>query len=189
MSLGCLALVGSWCLNPSLTLHVRAISAQYSIDLYNEMNPSSNDPAYLHSVSSAVYAALQSADPDAVWVMQVRVLLGCCIACCASRIYDLVDLIPCQWGSRCSMCPCMLCAVYERALNVVFTSPRGIRPASVCQPPLIPLQFVTLTNGLRLLPVWYMVGAFGRGGCSPTIQTFGGRHRSRGSCREYPPRP
>ncbi len=37
---------------------------------YNEMNPSSNDPAYLHSVSSAVYAALSAADADAVWVMQ-----------------------------------------------------------------------------------------------------------------------
>jgi hypothetical protein len=47
---------------------------QYSIDLYNEMNPSSNDPAYLHSVSSAVYASLSAADEDAIWVMQV-----CCV--------------------------------------------------------------------------------------------------------------
>ena len=170
MSLGCLALVGSWCLNPSLTLHVRAISAQYSIDLYNEMNPSSNDPAYLHSVSSAVYAALQSADPDAVWVMQVRVLSGRCIACFVACVDDPMYLIP---GS--CMCPCLfcvLCAVYERA------------PLTV-----VPLQSFTLTNVVRLLPMWCMVGGFGRGGCSPTTQTFGGRHRSRGSCREYPPRP
>ena len=110
MSLGCLALVGSWCLNPSLTLHVRAISAQYSIDLYNEMNPSSNDPAYLHSVSSAVYAALQSADPDAVWVMQVRVLSGRCIACFVACIDDPMYLIPGSLGLQivyvlvCSVC-------------------------------------------------------------------------------------
>ncbi len=42
----------------------------YNIDLYNEMNPSSNDPAYLKSISSAVYGALKAADADAVWVMQ-----------------------------------------------------------------------------------------------------------------------
>ena len=62
------------CVVPGLVSVVRVLqfpqSHLYNIDLFNEMNPSSNDPTYLHSISSAVYSALKAADDKAVWVMQ-----------------------------------------------------------------------------------------------------------------------
>ena len=39
-------------------------------DTYNEMNPPTDDPTYLASVSSAVYKSMATVDPDAVWMMQ-----------------------------------------------------------------------------------------------------------------------
>jgi alpha-N-acetylglucosaminidase len=42
----------------------------YNCDLYNEMLPPSNSPAYLASATAGVYAALAEADPRAIWVMQ-----------------------------------------------------------------------------------------------------------------------
>ncbi|KAL1405857.1 hypothetical protein Q8F55_007535 [Vanrija albida] len=45
-------------------------SHHYSIDLYNELTPSSNAPAYLSNVTSNVVSSLRAADDQAVWVMQ-----------------------------------------------------------------------------------------------------------------------
>lgn len=42
----------------------------YNVDIFNEMNPSSNDPQFLHNVTAGVFSAMQSADPNAVWLMQ-----------------------------------------------------------------------------------------------------------------------
>ena len=42
----------------------------YNSDTYNEMNPPTNDPTYLASISSAVYSAMTAVDREAVWVMQ-----------------------------------------------------------------------------------------------------------------------
>ncbi|MCP5535017.1 MAG: alpha-N-acetylglucosaminidase [Akkermansiaceae bacterium] len=41
----------------------------YSAETFNEMHPPSLEPDYLKSISEAVYQSMQSADPDAVWVM------------------------------------------------------------------------------------------------------------------------
>lgn len=41
----------------------------YSADTFNEMNPPTNDPAYLHNVASKVYGAMADVDPQATWVM------------------------------------------------------------------------------------------------------------------------
>ncbi|KAF5903954.1 alpha-N-acetylglucosaminidase, partial [Clarias magur] len=42
----------------------------YNTDTFNEMNPPSSDPAYLTSVSRAVFNSMTSVDPQAVWLMQ-----------------------------------------------------------------------------------------------------------------------
>ncbi|XP_017556221.1 alpha-N-acetylglucosaminidase [Pygocentrus nattereri] len=42
----------------------------YNTDTFNEMNPASSDPAYLASVSRAVFTTMTSVDPKAVWLMQ-----------------------------------------------------------------------------------------------------------------------
>ncbi|XP_062847924.1 alpha-N-acetylglucosaminidase [Trichomycterus rosablanca] len=42
----------------------------YNTDTFNEMTPSSSDPAYLASVSHAVYSTMTSVDPKAIWLMQ-----------------------------------------------------------------------------------------------------------------------
>ncbi|XP_047493816.1 alpha-N-acetylglucosaminidase-like [Penaeus chinensis] len=42
----------------------------YNCDTFNEMTPSSNDPAYLTSVGAAIYGGMSHADPGAIWVMQ-----------------------------------------------------------------------------------------------------------------------
>jgi alpha-N-acetylglucosaminidase len=45
-------------------------AAYYSCDTYNEMNPPTDDPSYLAAASSAVFSAIRSHDPAAVWLMQ-----------------------------------------------------------------------------------------------------------------------
>ena len=42
----------------------------WQTDLYNELSPPSSDTDYLRSASSAVYAAMNAADKNAVWVTQ-----------------------------------------------------------------------------------------------------------------------
>ncbi|KAK1160290.1 alpha-N-acetylglucosaminidase [Acipenser oxyrinchus oxyrinchus] len=42
----------------------------YNADTFNEMTPASSEPAYLSSISAAVFSAMTSADPQAVWLMQ-----------------------------------------------------------------------------------------------------------------------
>jgi hypothetical protein len=37
---------------------------------FNEMPPSSSDPAYLTAMSAAVYGAMAAADPGCTWIMQ-----------------------------------------------------------------------------------------------------------------------
>jgi alpha-N-acetylglucosaminidase len=44
----------------------------FAADLYNELSPPNNDTEYLNTVSAAVYDAMVAADPNAVWVTQVR---------------------------------------------------------------------------------------------------------------------
>jgi len=45
-------------------------ASYYSCDTYNEMNPPTSDPSYLAAASSAVFSAMRSHDPSAVWLMQ-----------------------------------------------------------------------------------------------------------------------
>ena len=42
----------------------------YNADCFNEINPPSNDPVFISNIGKAVYRAMQSADPEAVWVIQ-----------------------------------------------------------------------------------------------------------------------
>ena len=42
----------------------------YNCDPFNEMDPSTNDPAYLRTSAQAVYSAMTKADPKAIWVLQ-----------------------------------------------------------------------------------------------------------------------
>ena len=42
----------------------------YAADSFNEIDPPSNDPAFLAGMGRAVYQSMQSADPAAVWVLQ-----------------------------------------------------------------------------------------------------------------------
>lgn len=42
----------------------------YNVDVYNEMDPSSNNTAFLKASNAAVYAAMQTASPHAIFVMQ-----------------------------------------------------------------------------------------------------------------------
>lgn len=42
----------------------------YSADCFNEVNPDTDDPKFLASMSRSVYQSLASADPKAIWVMQ-----------------------------------------------------------------------------------------------------------------------
>ncbi|KIK95527.1 glycoside hydrolase family 89 protein [Paxillus rubicundulus Ve08.2h10] len=46
------------------------VSHIYTLDQYNENNPYSGDPSYLQNVTSATFAALRAADPEATWLMQ-----------------------------------------------------------------------------------------------------------------------
>ncbi|KAG1727774.1 glycoside hydrolase family 89 protein [Suillus paluster] len=47
-----------------------SVSHIYTLDQYNENDPYSGDPAYLQNVSSATFASLRAADPEAIWLMQ-----------------------------------------------------------------------------------------------------------------------
>ncbi|XP_053309632.1 alpha-N-acetylglucosaminidase [Spea bombifrons] len=42
----------------------------YNSDTFNEMNPTSSDPAYLSTISSAIFKSMADVDPDAIWLMQ-----------------------------------------------------------------------------------------------------------------------
>ncbi|XP_069490537.1 alpha-N-acetylglucosaminidase [Ambystoma mexicanum] len=42
----------------------------YNADTFNEMTPTSADPAYLSGISSAVFKSMSTVDPDAIWLMQ-----------------------------------------------------------------------------------------------------------------------
>ena len=42
----------------------------YDADCFNEINPPTNDPAFIAGVGKSVYSAMQSADPEATWVFQ-----------------------------------------------------------------------------------------------------------------------
>lgn len=46
------------------------ISHIYTLDQFNENNPSSGDPDYLRSVSYSTWQSLKAADPEAIWMMQ-----------------------------------------------------------------------------------------------------------------------
>ncbi|XP_075033480.1 alpha-N-acetylglucosaminidase isoform X1 [Mixophyes fleayi] len=42
----------------------------YSADTFNEMCPTSSDPAYLSAISSAIFKSMVDVDPGAIWLMQ-----------------------------------------------------------------------------------------------------------------------
>jgi alpha-N-acetylglucosaminidase len=42
----------------------------YSADCFNEVNPDTDDPEFLASMSRSVYQSIAAADPQAIWVMQ-----------------------------------------------------------------------------------------------------------------------
>ena len=42
----------------------------YNCDTFNEMDPISNDPEYIRETGKAIFAAIESHDSQAVWVMQ-----------------------------------------------------------------------------------------------------------------------
>lgn len=42
----------------------------YNADTFNEMSPTSSDPTYLSSISSAIFKSMTSVDPNAIWMMQ-----------------------------------------------------------------------------------------------------------------------
>jgi alpha-N-acetylglucosaminidase len=46
------------------------ISHIYTLDQYNENNPSSSDPDYLRNISYSTWQSLKAADPEAIWMMQ-----------------------------------------------------------------------------------------------------------------------
>ncbi|KAJ5621454.1 hypothetical protein N7528_006237 [Penicillium herquei] len=46
------------------------ITHVYTLDQYNEMNPSSGDLDYLRNVTSTTWQSLKNVDPEAIWMMQ-----------------------------------------------------------------------------------------------------------------------
>ncbi|XP_071967830.1 alpha-N-acetylglucosaminidase [Engystomops pustulosus] len=42
----------------------------YNADTFNEMTPTSSDPAYLSAVSKAIFKSMYNVDPGAIWLMQ-----------------------------------------------------------------------------------------------------------------------
>ncbi|XP_040292442.1 alpha-N-acetylglucosaminidase [Bufo bufo] len=42
----------------------------YNADTFNEMTPSSSDPAYLSAISSVIFKSMVNVDPGAIWLMQ-----------------------------------------------------------------------------------------------------------------------
>ena len=51
-------------------IHRTAVSLWYQVDMYNELRPASSDAEFLRSASAAMYGAMASEDPEAVWLMQ-----------------------------------------------------------------------------------------------------------------------
>ncbi|KAJ3481876.1 hypothetical protein NLI96_g7362 [Meripilus lineatus] len=45
------------------------VSHIYTLDQYNENNPTSGDLTYLHNVAADTFASLRAADPQAIWLM------------------------------------------------------------------------------------------------------------------------
>ena len=62
------------CSDRLTSLHLSFIPAR-SCDTFNEMRPSSSQPAYLAQAAQAVYQGMLGPDPQAVWVMQVILAL------------------------------------------------------------------------------------------------------------------
>lgn len=46
------------------------VSHVYTLDQYNEIDPSSGDPDYLRNISRGTWRAFKEADPGAIWMMQ-----------------------------------------------------------------------------------------------------------------------
>lgn len=46
------------------------VSHVYTLDQYNEIDPSSGNPDYLRNISRGTWRAFKEADPDAIWMMQ-----------------------------------------------------------------------------------------------------------------------
>jgi alpha-N-acetylglucosaminidase len=46
------------------------VSHIYTLDQYNENDPSSSDPNYLRNISYSTWQSLKAADPQAIWMMQ-----------------------------------------------------------------------------------------------------------------------
>lgn len=42
----------------------------YNADCFNEVNPHTNDPAFIAKVGESVYGSMTAADPEAIWVFQ-----------------------------------------------------------------------------------------------------------------------
>ena len=42
----------------------------YDADCFNEINPPTDDPAFINQVGKSVYQSMQAADPQAIWVFQ-----------------------------------------------------------------------------------------------------------------------
>ncbi|KAM8945599.1 alpha-N-acetylglucosaminidase [Pelodytes ibericus] len=42
----------------------------YNADTFNEMDPTSSDPAYLSAISNAIFKSMENVDPKAIWLMQ-----------------------------------------------------------------------------------------------------------------------
>lgn len=49
----------------------------YTLDQYNENTPYSGDTSYLRNISRDTMASLRAANPDALWLMQVFLILKC----------------------------------------------------------------------------------------------------------------
>lgn len=66
----------------------------YSADTFNEMNPPTNDPAYLHNIASKVYGAMADVDPQATWVMQGWMFLDRAYFWQEPQMRALFDAVP-----------------------------------------------------------------------------------------------
>lgn len=79
----CAGFSGTWFLDPRDPLFQRIGTAfierqrelygtdhHYAADPFNEINPPTNDPAFLAAMGRAIYEPMRSADPEAVWVLQ-----------------------------------------------------------------------------------------------------------------------
>ena len=59
------------------------------------MEPSSSDPAYLEASNAAIFGAMQAANPNSIYLMQVRITLefvnaGYLCACYMIVIFDFI---------------------------------------------------------------------------------------------------